>query len=430
MSGTTIAKILGRRVWDSRARPTVEVEVTLSNGRVGRAIAPAGASTGTGEAIDLRDQGDLLGGFDVRHAVANVNTDIAKLLIGQDALAQTQIDAALVAADGTRNKSRLGGNAMVATSLAVLHAAAAASDLPLWRHLAGSTQVRIPMPEIQIFGGGAHAGGRLDIQDFMVICPSANCFAEALDRTAEVYYRAGLLLKKLGLLNGVADEGGYWPAFDSNEQALELLTQAIANSGFALGTEVAISLDIAASEFGKSGQYRLSRDNRTLDSAGMITMLSDWVDRYPIVSLEDPLAEDDETGFRELMAQLGGRIQIVGDDLLVTNAARVVRAAISKSCNAVLIKPNQAGTVSEAHAALLAGVENGFQTIVSARSGETEDVSVVHLAVGWNAGQLKVGSIARGERTAKWNELLRIEESFGDIERFANDLRFGMSGRL
>jgi enolase len=429
MSGTIIAKVLGRRVWDSRARPTVEVEVILSNGRVGRAIAPAGASMGTGEAIDLRDKGESLGGFDVRHAVTNVNTEIAKLLIGQDALAQMQIDAALVAADGTGNRSRLGGNAMVATSLAVLHAGAAAASLPLWRHLAGSAQVRIPMPEIQIFGGGAHAGGRLDIQDFMIICPSASCFAEALDRTAEVYYRAGLLLRKLGLFSGVADEGGYWPAFDSNEQALELLTQAITNSGFALGTEVAISVDVAASEFGKKGQYRLSRDNRTLDSAGMIRLLSDWVDRYPIISLEDPLAEDDETGFCELTAQLGARIQIIGDDLLVTNAARVERAATSRSCNAVLIKPNQAGTVSEARAALLAGVKNGFGTIVSARSGETEDVSVVHLAVGWNAGQLKVGSIARGERTAKWNELLRIEESFGDIKHFANDLRFGMGGR-
>jgi enolase len=429
MSDTTIAKVAGRRVWDSRARPTVEVEVTLSSGRIGRAIAPAGASMGTGEAIDLRDKSDHLGGYDVRQAVANVNAEIAQLLIGQDARAQAQIDAALVAADGTRNKSRLGGNAMVATSLAVLHAAAASADLPLWRHLAGGAQVRIPMPEIQIFGGGAHAGGRLDIQDFMVICPSARCFAEALDRTAEVYYRAGSLLKKLGLLSGVADEGGYWPAFDSNEQALELLTQAITDAGFSLGTEVAISLDVAASEFGKNGQYHLSRDNRTLDSAGMVTMLSHWVDRYPIISLEDPLAEDDEIGFCELATQLGGRIQIVGDDFLVTNAARVDRAAMSKACNAVLIKPNQAGTVSEARAALLAGVRNGFGTIVSARSGETEDVSVVHLAVGWNAGQLKVGSIARGERTAKWNELLRIEELLGDTARFANGPIFGTSGQ-
>jgi enolase len=429
MSDMTITKVVGRRVWDSRARPTVEVEVTLSCGQVGRAIAPAGASAGTGEAIDLRDKGDHFGGFDVRQAVANVNADIANLLIGHDALAQSEVDSLLIAADGTRNKSRLGGNAMVAASLAVLHAAAAATGLPLWRHLAGSAQVRIPMPEIQIFGGGAHAGGRLDIQDFMIICPSADSFADALDRTAEVYYRAGLLLKKLGLLSGVADEGGYWPAFNSNEQGLELLTQAITNAGFGLGTDVAISLDIAASEFGKSGHYHLSADNRRLDSAGMITMLSAWIDRYPIISLEDPLAEDDESGFCELSAQLGGRIQVVGDDFLVTNAARVDRAAAAAACNAVLIKPNQAGTVSEARAAMLAGVRHGFGTIVSARSGETEDVSVVHLAVGWNAGQLKVGSMARGERTVKWNELLRIEESFGASAQFANDLRFGMKGR-
>jgi enolase len=426
MSDTTITKVFGRRVWDSRGRPTVEVEVTLSRGVIGRAIAPAGASTGTAEAIDLRDGGERLGGFDVKQAVANVNGEIATLLAGKDALAQTQIDCALIDADATTDKSRLGGNAMVAASLAVMQAAAAAIEQPLWRYLSGNVPVRIPMPEIQIFGGGAHAGRRVDVQDFMIICPSATTAAEALERTAEVYYCAGSLLKKRGLLHGVADEGGYWPAFQSNEQALEMLTQAIENAGFSLGADVAISLDIAASEFGKAGRYYLSRDNSTLDTAGMIKMLLGWLDRYPIVSVEDPLGQDDKAGFRELTAQVGSRLQIVGDDFLVTNALRVDDAARSHACNAVLIKPNQAGTVTEAKAALVAAVKNGFGTIVSARSGETEDTSVVHLAVGWNAGQLKVGSIARGERTVKWNELLRIEEASRETTRFANDIKFGM----
>jgi enolase len=426
MSDTTITKVFGRRVWDSRGRPTVEVEVTLSCGVIGRAIAPAGASTGTAEAIDLRDGGERLGGFDVKQAVANVNGEIATLLVGKDALAQRQIDCALIDADATTDKSRLGGNAMVAASLAVMQAAAAASEQPLWRYLSGNVPVRIPMPEIQIFGGGAHAGRRVDVQDFMIICPSATTAAEALERTAEVYYCAGSLLKKRGLLHGVADEGGYWPAFQSNEQALEMLTQAIENAGFSLGADVAISLDIAASEFGKAGRYYLSCDNSTLDTAGMIKMLLGWLDRYPIVSVEDPLGQDDEAGFRELTAQVGSRLQIVGDDFLVTNALRVDDAARSHACNAVLIKPNQAGTVTEAKAALVAAVKNGFGTIVSARSGETEDTSVVHLAVGWNAGQLKVGSIARGERTVKWNELLRIEEASRETTRFANDIKFGM----
>jgi enolase len=411
MSLTQINSVRGRRVWDSRGRPTVEVEVALTCGKVGRAIAPAGASTGSGEARDLRDGGHRLGGFDVQRAVANVNGKISALLAGRDAAAQAEIDAALIGADGTSDKSELGGNAMVATSLAVLQAAAAACELPLWRYLAGDIPVQIPMPEIQIFGGGAHAGRRVEIQDFMVVCPSASSAAEALDRTAEVYYRAGALLKKRALLCGVADEGGYWPAFQSNEQALELLTQAISDAGFDLATDVAIALDVAASDFGRAGRYDLVCESRTLDSSGMVEMLLGWLQKYPIVSVEDPLAEDDETGFSEFLAATENRVQVVGDDLLVTNAARIDRAAQLKTCNAALIKPNQAGTVSEAKAALAAGSRNHFATIVSARSGETEDTSIVHLAIGWGAEQLKVGSIARGERTAKWNELLRIEQA-------------------
>ncbi len=419
MTSSAVASVKARRVWDSRGRPTVEVEVTLASGASGRAIAPAGASTGSGEAIDLRDGGPRFGGLDVTHAVAHVAREIAPALEGRDAAAQAVVDAALVALDGTANKARLGGNAIVATSMAVLHAAAAHAGLPLWRHLAGDRPVRIPVPEIQIFGGGAHAARRVDIQDFMVICPTAGSFAEALDRTAEVYRCAGMLLKERGLLQGVADEGGFWPAFDSNEEALDMLVRAIERAGFTPGDEVSISLDVAASEFGRGGLYRLARDGRELDTGGMIDLLGGWLSRYPIVSIEDPLAEDDAEGFRAFTTAHGARAQVIGDDFLVTSASRVADAAARRDCTAVLVKPNQAGTVTETLAALSAGKAAGFGTIVSARSGETEDVTIVHLAVGWDAGQFKVGSITRGERTAKWNEMLRIEETLGARARYA-----------
>jgi enolase len=418
MAATDIARVHARRVWDSRGRPTVEVEALLAGGALGRAIAPAGASTGTAEAVDLRDGGPAFGGLDVRRAVANVDEIIAPALIGRDALDQAGIDGLLIGLDGTPSKAQLGGNAVIATSMAVLHAAAASQALPLWRYLAGSGPVGIPVPEIQIFGGGAHAARRVDIQDFMVICPSAGSFAEALERTAEVYRAAGQLLAARGSIQGVADEGGYWPAFASNDEGLEMLVRAIERAGFTPGEEVAIALDIAASEFGAKGLYRLALDRRELDSDGMIELLGRWIERFPIVSIEDPLAEDDAEGFRSFAAAFGERLQIVGDDFLVTNAGRVREAAASRACNAVLVKPNQAGTVTETKAALDAGKAAGFGTIVSARSGETEDVTIAHLAVGWDAGQLKVGSFTRSERMAKWNEILRIEEALGSRARF------------
>ena len=397
------------------------MEITLADGTVARAIAPAGASTGSGEAVDRRDGGDSFGGLDVRHAIASVNGEIAKALHGRDAHDQTGIDALLIKLDGTPNKARLGGNSMIATSMAVLHAAALSSKKPLWHYLAGDGPVSIPVPEIQIFGGGAHAARRVDIQDFMVICPTAGSFAEALDRTAEVYRAAGGLLKARGLLQGVADEGGFWPAFESNEEALDMLVKAIEAAHFQPGTDVSISLDVAASEFGAKGRYRLARDGREIDTEGMIQLLSGWIDRFPIISVEDPVAEDDAAGFKAFVAREGKRVQVIGDDFLVTDAARVERSAADKSCTAVLIKPNQAGTIFETKAALDAGKRNGFGTIVSARSGETEDTTIAHLAVGWNAGQFKVGSISRGERTAKWNEMLRIEAHLGAKARFAGD---------
>ena len=418
MSDTRIERIQGRRVWDSRGRPTVESEVHLRNGIRARAIAPAGASTGTGEALDLRDGGGAFAGMDVGKACAAINELISPHLAGQDIADQSSLDSRLVALDGTAARSRLGGNAMVATSMALAHARAAAAGMPLWLLLAGNRKVRLPLPEIQIFGGGAHAARRVDVQDFMIMCPAAASFSEALEWTAEVYLAAGALLKKAGTLQGVADEGGYWPAFSSNEQALDTLMQAIVDAGLRPGEQVGISLDIAASEFGRDGRYELALDGRTLDSDAMIDMLGGWVDRYPIFSIEDPLAEDDPNGFRVFCEAYGSQCQIIGDDFLVTNADRVRAAAEAGSVNAVLIKPNQAGTLSEAHAALRAGKQAGFGTIVSARSGETEDVTIAHLAVGWDAGQLKVGSFSRSERMAKWNEVLRIEESLGSEARY------------
>jgi enolase len=418
MTDTRITRLQGRRVWDSRGRPTVEAEVALACGVTARAIAPAGASTGSGEALDLRDGGTRFGGLDVTKALSSVR-EIASSLAGFDARDQAGVDARLVALDGTPDRSRLGGNAIVATSMAVLQAAAASAGEPLWRHLAGGRPVRMPLPEVQIFGGGAHAARRVDVQDFMVMCPAAGSFAEALEWTAEIYLAAGARMKKAGKLQGVADEGGYWPAFDSNEQALDMLMQAIADAGLRPGEQVGISLDIAASEFGRDGRYVLALDGRSLDTVGMIEMLGGWLDAYPILSIEDPLAEDDHAGFRRFTEAYGGRCQVIGDDLLVTNAARVAASAAEGWTNAVLIKPNQAGTVSETHAALAAGKKAGFGTIVSARSGETEDVTIAHLSVGWDAGQLKVGSFSRSERMAKWNEVLRIEESLGRDAAFS-----------
>ena len=420
MSDTSIASVHGRRVWDSRGRPTVEAEVRLAGGAVGRAIAPAGASTGSGEAIERRDGGTRLGGLDVRAAVAAIDGEIAGVLLGRNAADQQAIDACLVEFDGTPQKSRLGGNALVAVSMACLHAVAAASGRPLWDHLLGAGgEVVLPLPEIQIFGGGAHAGRRVDIQDFMVVAPAAGSFAAALEWTAEIYRAAGTMMAEAGLLQGVADEGGFWPAFATNEAALDALLRAIERAGFTPGQDIFLSLDIAASEFHREGRYRLARDGRDLDSDAMAEMLTGWLDRYPIASIEDPLGEDDAEGLRKFTAAAGRRVQIVGDDFLVTNAERVREAARAGACNAVLLKPNQAGTLSEARAALAAAREAGWRAIVSARSGESEDVTIVHLAVGWGVEQLKVGSFARSERMAKWNEGLRIEEALGPRARFA-----------
>lgn len=411
MSKTRIAGVQGRRVWDSRGRPTVEVDVTLEGGAMGRAIAPAGASRGSMEAVDLRDGGDAFGGLDVRRAIAGIGAEISNVLVGLDSREQEVVDSALVSLDDTENKARLGGNATVAVSMATAHAAANVIGVPLWQYLGGNNAGPMPLPEIQIFGGGAHAAQRVDVQDFMVIATGAEDFATALDWTAEIYRAAGQIMDEQGLLQGVADEGGYWPAFNTNEAALDNLMVAIERAGLVPGEQVSISLDIAASEFGAAGRYRLGLEKRELDSDALCELLIGWIERYPIVSIEDPLGEDDETGLQKFTAAVGGRVQIIGDDYLVTNAKRVEDAAACGACNALLCKPNQAGTLSEAKAAADAATKAGFGVIVSARSGETEDATIVHLAVGWSAPQLKVGSFARSERMVKWNEGLRVLET-------------------
>lgn len=410
-----IASINGMRVWDSRGNPTIEVEVTLADGSTGRAIAPAGASRGTREAVDLRDGGTALRGMGVQKALEGIETQIAPALRGLDGVDQGVVDAALLGTDASALKENLGGNAMVATSLAVLHAAADHAGKPLWRHVADSYDrtPKLPLPEIQIFGGGAHAGGRVDIQDFMIMVPGATSFDEVMEITNEVYFAAGDIMAQRGKLAGVADEGGWWPQFDSNEEALETLVAAIEKAGEKPGDRVVISLDIAASEFGTDGKYRLSLEDRDLDSAGMVDMLGRWIDSYPIASIEDPLGEDDPEGMAEFTRRFGTRVQIIGDDYLVTNADLVREAVSQGACNAALIKVNQAGTVSESIACFNAAVKEGWGAIVSARSGETEDVSISHLSTGLGCGQLKVGSFTRSERMAKWNECLRIQRDLG-----------------
>jgi enolase len=425
MNSRAIRSIHARRVWDSRGRPTVEAEVALHDGAVGRAIVPAGASRGTREALELRDATTRFGGLDVTQAVDNVNGEITRALTGSAADDQGALDSRLIELDGTQAKTRVGANATLAVSMAAAHAAANSLGIPLYEYLGGVDAVLLPMPQIQIFGGGAHAGRRVDVQDFMIVCPGATSFREALEWTAEVYRSAGELMKTRGANHGVADEGGWWPDFATNEQAIETLVQAIELAGFAPAAQISIALDIAASEFGRGGRYTLGLESRQLDSDGLIEMLLRWIDTYPIASIEDPLAEDDRDGFARFTRAAGQRVQIVGDDFLVSHAPLVRAAAASGAANAVLLKPNQRGTLTETLQAWHAARDAGYAGIVSARSGETEDTTIVHLAIGWGTGQLKVGSFARGERMAKWNEALRIEERLGARARFAGANVFG-----
>lgn len=416
-----IHSISAYQVYDSRGNPTVEAEVILESGERGRGTVPSGASTGQFEALELRD-GDprLFRGKSVFNAIANIHREIAPALAGWDVHDQAGLDRKLIELDGTPSKSRLGANAILAVSMAAAHAAATALRVPLYDYLGQSRGTLLPLPEIQIIGGGAHAHWRTDVQDFLLIATGASSFQEVMEITFNVHRAAGELMEKRGALFGVADEGGYWPEFSSNEAALQLMTEAIVHAGYTPGRDAAISLDIAASDLydSETQRYLFALENRSFTSAEFAALQTAWCDRYPIVSIEDPMADTDWDGWSAVASALRNRVQLVGDDLFTTNLERI-RAGIERNlANAVLIKLNQIGTVTETLAAIELTQSAGWNPIISARSGETEDAFISHLAVATNAGQLKVGSFTRGERMAKWNEVLRIERDLGQRARF------------
>ena len=417
-----IQSIDAYQVYDSRGNPTVEAEIALESGVRGRGIVPSGASTGQFEALELRD-GDPahFRGKSVSKAIANIRGEIAQALAGRDVCDQAGLDRALIELDGTPAKSRLGANAILAVSMAAASASATAMGKPLYDYLGKSGGTLIPLPEIQSVGGGAHAGWRTDVQDFLLVATGARSFKEVMEITFNVYRSAGDMMKVRGTLRGVADEGGYWPEFASNEAVLEFMTEAIVHAGYTPGRDAAISLDIAASDLydPDTKQYSFRLENRSFTPAQLADLLIAWCGRYPIVSIEDPMADTDWEGWDRISSALRSRIQLIGDDLFTTNVDRI-RAGIERNAaNAVLIKPNQVGTVTETLAAIELTQSAGWNAIVSARSGETEDAFISHLAVATNAGQLKVGSFSRSERMAKWNEVLRIERGLGERARFA-----------
>ena len=430
MKSSTITELRARRIWDSRGRPTIEAEVTLEDGSVGLGQAPAGASTGRHEALELRDGDSVHAGYDVQAAIRQCHQAIRPKLLGQDASDQLAIDQLLIACDQAPNKANIGANTTLAVSLACAKAAASSAGLPLYAHLASEAagpqgptprpaRWQLPLPQIQIFGGGAHANRRIDIQDLMVTCPAAESVAESLAWTARVYRSAGEVMRKRGAISGVADEGGWWPDFKNNEEALDTLLESIEVAGLKPGEQVWMALDIAATQLFSKGSYQLALEQRDLSAEAMVDLFTQWTRRYPIASIEDPLAEDDFPGFVAISRALGHSLQIVGDDFLVTHTQRLREAASQGAANAILIKPNQRGTLSEALDAWKTASALGYQGIVSARSGETEDNSIVHLAIGWQVPQLKVGSFSRGERMVKWNELLRLEDQLGEQAIFA-----------
>jgi enolase len=414
-----IKQIDAYQVFDSRGVPTVETVVTLDDGTLGRGLVPSGASTGQYEALELRD-GDRprFRGKSVFQAIRNVREKIAPQLQGHDVFDQQGVDRAMIELDGTANKSKLGANAILSVSMACCNAAASARRQPLFEYLGGGDGNLLPLPEIQIFGGGAHADWRIDIQDFLVIATGAATYEQALEMTHNVYHTAGDLLRERGMKAGLADEGGYWPMFRSHREAFQLLVQAIDRAGYAAGEQVAISLDLAASDLYDGGQYRLKLEDQTLSPGAWSDLIIEWCEQYPIISIEDPMADTDWDGWQRIHKVLGHRIQIIGDDLFTTNLARIEEGIRRGVANAVLIKLNQIGTVTETLAAIRRTQQAGWLPVISARSGETEDAFIAHLAVATNAGQLKVGSFARSERMVKWNEVLRIGRRLGERARF------------
>jgi enolase len=420
-----IHHIHARQVLDSRGNPTVEADVILENGIMGRAIAPSGASTGTHEALELRD-GDksLFGGKGVMNAVANVNGEIATTLRGRDVRDQKGLDDAMIALDGTPNKSRLGANAMLAVSLAAAKAAALDKNIPLYEHiktLSGSRKpFTLPVPMVNIINGGQHAAGSTDIQEFMIMPIGAPTFSKAMQMCTEVFHALKKVLEEKGYGTTVGDEGGYAPAVrEGNKEALALIALAVSKAGYTLGTDIALALDVASSELYENGKYVLATENKTLSSEEMAAWYADLAKEYPVVSIEDGLAEEDWSGWTKMTATLGDKIQLVGDDLLVTNTDFLARGIAEKACNSILVKLNQIGTLSETIAAVKMAEDAGFTAVISHRSGETEDTTIAHLAVGLSTGQIKTGSMCRTDRMAKYNELLRIEESLGDAAVYA-----------
>ncbi len=409
-----ILDIIGREILDSRGNPTVEVECILSDGTYAIAQVPSGASRGEYEAIELRDKNEKrYHGKGVLQAIRNINTIIREELIGYPALEQREIDEILIDLDGTENKSNLGANALLAVSLAVAKAAAAYLGIPLYRYLGGIHGYTIPVPMLNLINGGAHAQNNLDMQEFMIVPAGFENFAEAIRAASEIYHTLKKILTEKGLSTGVGDEGGFAPSLSSNEEALKLLSEAVEKSGYRIGEEIFFALDPAASQFYKNGKYILSLDNKELESTEMVELYNTWINKYPIISIEDGIAENDWEGWKILTKKLGSKIQLVGDDVFVTNIKRLRKGIAEGVANAILIKPNQIGTLSETLDCIEEARRNGYRTIISHRSGETEDTTIAHIAVATNAGQIKTGAPARGERIAKYNELLRIEEESG-----------------
>ncbi len=413
---TTVCAVLARQILDSRGNPTVEAEVTLQGGRTGRAAVPSGASTGTLEAIELRDGGDPYGGKGVDQAVANVNDLIGPAISGRDATDQLEIDQIMLDLDATPNKAGLGANAMLAVSLATARAAAAQVGLPLFRYLGGPSARELPVPMLNVLNGGAHAANPLDVQEFMLVPTGFPSFSEALRAGVEIYQHLKKVLAQRNLSTNVGDEGGFAPYLDGSRAALDLLMAAIGQAGYEPGEEIALSLDVAASEFYHDGRYQL--EGQSLDAEDMVDFYEGLVTDYPIVSIEDGLAEDDWEGWARLTERLGSRVQLVGDDIFVTNRMILQRGIDEGVANAVLVKVNQIGTLSETLATMAMARGAGYGQVVSHRSGETEDTFIAHLAVATNSGQIKTGAPARSERTAKYNELLRIEERLGNQARY------------
>ena len=422
---SAIVDIVGREILDSRGNPTVECDVLLESGTMGRAAVPSGASTGSREAIELRDgdKGRYLG-KGVLKAVENINTEISESVLGLDASEQAFLDRTLCDLDGTDNKARLGANATLAVSMAVARAAAEESGLPLYRYFGGMGGMQLPVPMMNVINGGAHANNSLDIQEFMIIPVGAKSFREAVRYGAETFHALKAILHDRGISTAVGDEGGFAPSVASHEAAIQLILEAIDKAGYVAGEQIALGLDCAASEFYKDGHYVLGAENLTLSAENWTDMLATWVDKYPIISIEDGMHEGDWDGWKHLTERLGKRVQLVGDDLFVTNT-RILQEGIDKGiANSILIKINQIGTLTETFAAIEMAKRAGYTAVISHRSGETEDSTIADIAVGTNAGQIKTGSLSRSDRIAKYNQLLRIEEDLGDIASYPGRAAF------